>query len=103
MSDHGFEPVEKYWGGAKAMDPMITLRDGSMNILTVAYQEMGEPDAVRFFYKDDCVAIVPADPEHKDSYAVTADDESGSASVSVGWLDGELWVADFNDPEGEQV
>jgi len=96
--------------------PMVSVDEGHIRILSAAYEAMGEPEAVRCFVNGDRVALIPADSEHPNAYSVY--DTDCSATIAAGWLQneldrdtqpegrfpleraGDLWVVDFA-PEGD--
>lgn len=55
-----------------------------MRLLNVAYDTLGEPDALRFFVQEDRVALLPAPEDHPHSYPLA------DRNVSVTWLKYEL-------------
>ena len=78
-----------------------------MRLLKVAFDTLGEPDALRFFIRGDRVALLPAGEDHPHSYPIS------DGNVSITWLkyelesglpaegryelerDGDLWTVDF--------
>jgi ribosomal protein L37AE/L43A len=103
-------------GGYSPDRPMITVTGNRIFILIVAFEAMGEPEAVRCFIDGNRVAIVPADPGRANAYSVHGTD--ARSEFSGAWLkdelerdtqpegrfplerDGDLWVVDFA-PEGD--
>lgn len=70
--------------------PSVTIHEQNMDVLKRAYEALGEPDALRFFCKNGRVALVPAHPEHPNSYPVTA--QKGTYRVAGAWIKHELDV-----------
>lgn len=61
-------------------------------ILTVAYEAMGEPEAVRCYLKGLTMGIEPCDPDHAHAYPLY--EQRSTHSFSAGWMRYELELED---------
>ena len=90
------ERVAGEYPDARIDDPCVSLHKGGnregadkLHFLTVGYDALGQPDAVRCFTKADRVAFLPASPEHPCSYKLY-----GSQCIAGNWLRQELGMGE---------
>lgn len=101
-----------------ATSTTISVSNQHLNLISDSYEALGEPDAVRYLFQGNQVAIVPCSPEDPDAYPVYGDQGNTPHRTSAGWLStaldrddqpngrfrleqrGGLHVVDFSPEEG---
>lgn len=119
MSDSEFKQIERKPGPHAVREPTVSINggNGNTNILSTAFEEMGEPEYIEVYYTDDGrLGFLPRDVSTAPSYTINS--QQGNNSFSCRGLaectqfdglerlvveenDDGLWVADVSEA-GEQ-